>query len=206
MSTDGGNIEITLGGNLVLRDNSQISTTAGTDKAGGNGGQITINAPFIIAFPQEDSDIIANAFEGNGGKITINAKGILGIEFRDQETPLSDITASSEFGQQGEVEINTSEIDPTRGLSNLPQETVEVEVAQGCQTVGGQPTLEFFPIGRGGLPPSPDDLFSSEIVISEWIPLDLADEKLQEQTLEGIFTGDEIKNMTLLTTFPCRNK
>ncbi len=203
-SNQGGNINLTLSDLLTLRNHSQITATAGTAQAGGDGGNINIDAPFIIAFPQEDSDITANAFEGDGGKITINANGIFGIEPRDEETPLSDITASSEFGQQGEVEINTSEIEPTRGLSNLPQETVEAEVAQSCQTTGGQSTLEFFAIGRGGLPPSPDDLFSSEIVIAEWIPLDLAEEKLQEQILEGSFTGDEIKNMTLLTTFPCR--
>ena len=130
----------------------------------------------------------------------------MGIEFRDKETSLSDITASSEFGQEGEVEINTNGVDPTRSLNNLPQDTVEAEVAQGCQTVGGQPTLEFFAIGRGGLPPNPDDLFSSDVIIAEWIPLDLAEEKLQEQTLEGNFTEDEIKKMTLLTVFPCQSK
>ena len=200
LSTDGGNIEITLGGNLLLRDKSQISTTAGTAEAGGNGGKITIDAPFIIALPQENSDIIANAFEGDGGNIIINANGLFGIEFRDETTPLSDITASSEFGQEGEVEINTSGIDPTRGLNNLPQDTVETEVAQGCQTVGGQPTLEFFAIGRGGLPPTPEDLFSSDVIIAEWIPLDLE----TEIKLQTGFTEDKVTNLILLNSFSCR--
>ena len=205
-SLPGGDINLTIADVLTLRNNSQITATAGTPQAGGDGGNINIDAPFIIAFPQENSDITANAFEGDGGNITINTNGIFGIEFRDRETPLSDITASSEFGQQGEVEINTSAIDPTRGLNNLPQDTVEAEVAQSCQTVGGRSTLEFFDIGRGGLPPSPEDLFSSEIVIAEWIPLDLADEKKQVPTSENNFTGDEIKNMTLLTNFFCQSK
>ncbi|MDJ0576228.1 MAG: filamentous hemagglutinin N-terminal domain-containing protein [Xenococcaceae cyanobacterium MO_234.B1] len=204
-SNQGGDINLTLSDLLTLRNNSQITATAGTNQAEGDGGNITIDAPFIIAFPQENNDITANASFGNGGRVEITSRGIFGIEPRDEETPLSDITASSEFGQEGKVEINTSEIDPTRGLSNLPQETVAVEVAQGCQTTGGQPTLEFFAIGRGGLPPSPDDLFSSELVIAEWIPLELAEEKEQKQTLEGSFTGDEIKNMTLLTAFPCQS-
>ena len=205
-SNEGGDINLTISDLLTLRNNSQLTATAGTDEAGGDGGNIIIDAPFIIAFPQENSDITANAFEGDGGNIIINTNGIFGIEFRDRETPLSDITASSEFGQQGAVEINTSAIDPTRGLNNLPQDTVEAEVAQSCQTVGGQSTLEFFAIGRGGLPPSPDDLFSSEIVIAEWIPLDLADEKLQAPTSEKSLTGDEMKNMTLLTNFLCQSK
>ena len=206
LSTDGGNIEIALGENLILRDNSQISASAGTAQAGGDGGNIAIDAPFIIAVLQENSDITANAFAGDGGNITINANGILGIEFRDQQTPLSDITASSEFGQQGEVEINTSGIDSTRSLNNLPQKTVEVEVTQGCQTVGGKPTLEFFDIGRGGLPPSPDDLFSGEMVIAEWIPLNLVAEKKQVPTSDQNFTEDEIKNRTRLATFLCQSK
>ena len=203
---DGGDITLKVQDLLLLRRGSEISTSAGTDEAGGDGGNITIDAPFIIAFPQENSDITANAFEGDGGKININTNDIFGIEKRDQETDLSDITASSEFGQPGEVEINTSAIDPTRGLNNLPQEAVEAEVAQGCQTVGGKPTLEFFDIGRGGLPPTPEDLFSSEIVIAEWIPLDLAEEKIQAPASETSFTGDEVNNMTLLTAFPCQSK
>ena len=193
-SNQGGDINLTISDLLTLRNNSQITATAGTAQEGGDGGNIIIDAPFIIAFPQENSDITANSFEGNGGNITIDTNGIFGLELRDEETPLSDITASSEFGQQGEVEINTSAIDPTRGLNNLPQEAVEAEVAQGCQTAGGQSTLEFFDIGRGGLPPSPDDLFSSEIVIAEWIPLDLA----EDQILDEIFSESELTTTTLL--------
>ena len=194
LSTDGGNIEITLDENILLRDNSQISASAGTAQAGGNGGNIAIDAPFIIAVPQENSDITANAFAGDGGNIRIDTNGIFGIEFRDKVTPLSDITASSEFGQQGEVEINTNAVDPTRSLNDLPQETIEAEVAQGCQTVGGRSTLEFFDVGRGGLPPTPDDLFSSETVIAEWIPLDLA----EDQTLDEVVSESELTTTTPL--------
>ncbi len=194
ISGDGGNLSLQVDEILQLRNQSQISTTAGTDETGGDGGNIKIDAPFIIAFPQEDSNITANAFEGDGGNITIDTNGIFGLELRDEETPLSDITASSEFGQPGKVEINTSAIDPTRGLNNLPQEAVESEVAQGCQTVGGKPTLEFFDVGRGGLPPTPEDLFSSEIVIAEWIPLDL----MEEQILDETFSESEFTTATPL--------
>ena len=200
-SNQGGNINLTLSDLLTLRNHSQITATAGTDRAGGDGGNIIIDASFIIAVPQENSDITANAFAGDGGNITINANGILGLEFRAQATPLSDITASSKFGQQGEVEINTSGIDPTPSLDNLPEETVEAEIAQGCQVVGGQPTLEFFALGRGGLPPSPDELFSSEIVIAEWIPLDLA----EEPNLDEIVSETELMRTTILK-LPCYSR
>ncbi|MGK7951711.1 MAG: hypothetical protein AB4368_23720, partial [Xenococcaceae cyanobacterium] len=172
-SNQGGNITLTATDRLRLRNQSKITATAGINEGRGDGGNITIDAPFIIAVPQEDSDITANAFEGNGGNINITTQGIFGIEFRNQETVLSDITASSEFGQQGEVNIDTEAVDPTRGLNNLPQQATETEVAQSCQANNSQTTLEFFDIGRGGLPPTPEDLLNSEVIIAEWMPLNL---------------------------------
>ena len=43
LSTDGGNIEIALNENLILRDNSQISATAGTARLGGDVGETHLN-------------------------------------------------------------------------------------------------------------------------------------------------------------------
>ena len=173
ISTDGGNITLQINDKpLLLHNLSKISTTAGDEEFGGNGGNIIINAPFILAYPSENSDITANAFEGNGGNINITTNALFGIEFRDQETKLSDITASSEFGQQGEVEINTSGIDPTRGLLTLPEETVNTEISQGCQTVRGREAVEYFEIGRGGLSPTPDEPLNSDGALEDWIDLE----------------------------------
>ncbi|HBY80375.1 MAG TPA: hypothetical protein DEG47_25945, partial [Cyanobacteria bacterium UBA11148] len=63
-SSTGGDITLRVPDVVVLRQRSQISTTAGTDDAGGNGGNITINTGFIAAVSEENSDITANAFEG----------------------------------------------------------------------------------------------------------------------------------------------
>ncbi len=169
LSTDGGNIEITVGGNLVLRKNSQISASAGTAAAGGDGGNIKIDAKFVLAFPTEDSDITANAFIGNGGNISITAEGILGIEFREQPTPLSDITASSEFGLAGTVDINATEVNSNRGLITLPQQ-VDTKIVLGCD-VDGEGAIAFYNMGRGGLLASPDQFLTSDTVIGEWLPL-----------------------------------
>ena len=106
-SANGGNIRLQAQDLLLLRHGSLISTTAGYAGAGGNGGNITISTPFIVAFPKENSDISANAYTGSGGNIQIAAQGILGIQFQPQDTPLSDITASSRFGAQGVIKINT---------------------------------------------------------------------------------------------------
>ena len=170
LSTDGGNIKIGLGENLILRDNSQISATAGTDRAGGDGGNIEIEAQFILAFPTKDSDITANAFFGNGGKISITAEGILGLEFREKPTSFSDITASSEFGLAGTVNIDTLETDPDRGLVNLPQQAIDTQVALGCD-VNGKGKVTFYNLGRGGLASSPQDFLVPDTIIDEWLPL-----------------------------------
>ncbi|NEU76261.1 S-layer family protein [Hassallia byssoidea VB512170] len=154
---------------LLLRRESQISTTAGTAQAGGNGGNINIDAGFIVAVPQENSDITANAFSGNGGNVTINAQGIFGIQPRQQPTPQSDITASSTGGGiNGIVDINTLDIDPNRGFINLPTNVVDTFrlVAQSCSAFGKEGS-EFTVTGRGGLPPSPDDYLSSDVVWSD---------------------------------------
>ncbi|MGK7917142.1 MAG: filamentous hemagglutinin N-terminal domain-containing protein, partial [Prochloraceae cyanobacterium] len=197
-SNTGGDIELQVQELLTLRNASQISTTAGTAGAGGDGGNIEINSDFIVAFPQENSDITANAFTGNGGRVQINSSGIFGIEPRIQLTSLSDITASSTLGTAGIVEINTSDIDPNRGLTNLPEEATEVEVAQGCQAGDGQEAVTFFNLGQGGLPPNPNDPFRSEKIITPWIPLISGEEPVSTLVIEEFSTVLETSRKNLL--------
>ena len=204
-SNQGGDITLTLSDLLQLRNHSEITATAGNNEAGGNGGNIIINTPFIISSPFENNDITADAFAGNGGNITINSNGILGIEYRPQKTALSDITASSRFGQQGAVEINTSGINPTRELTNLPEETVEFEVAEGCQGETREPDVAFYDIGRGGLPPRLDEPFRIEALIVPLIPFDVERENETVQTGEEIFTISEMKGKFWLTP-ACRDQ
>ncbi len=170
---------------LLLRRGAQISTTAGTAQTGGNGGNINIDASsgFIVAVPNENSDITANAFTGAGGRVNIKANGIYGIEFRESPTPLSDITASSEFGTQGTVELNTPGIDPNSGLVNLPTVAVDTQIAQGCYSPGYAQN-SFIITGRGGLPPNPREAFSSNIVRPEWATLGPSNDINSQQTIK----------------------
>ena len=158
---------------LILRNGSQISTRAGTAETDGNGGNININTNFLIASPGENSDIIANAFQGNGGDINITAQSIFGIEERratlGNET--NDIDASSEFGSEGTVEINTPDIDPNRGLIQLPTQPIETEVAQACTPGSSQAQSEFFITGRGGLPPNPNETLSSDAIAVDLVDI-----------------------------------
>ncbi|MEO1146735.1 MAG: S-layer family protein, partial [Cyanobacteria bacterium J06638_22] len=174
-STDGGNIALSIDDLLLLRDNSLISTEAGTTQSGGDGGDITINNAdgFIVAVPEENSDIVANAFEGRGGNIRITTQGIFGLEFRDARTPLSDITASSEIGVDGEVEIITPNVDPTQGLVALPTDVVDAadQIGQVCpRGLGASAQLGRFVVtGRGGISSSPLDVLDAPDIVVDWL-------------------------------------
>jgi filamentous hemagglutinin family protein len=160
-SGNGGNINLQSQNGVIMRYGSVISATAGGN---GDGGNITINAPVIAGF--ENSDIIANAFQGNGGNITITTQGIFGLEFRPQLTPENDITASSQFGVNGTVEINEFSLDPDTGIVELPAGLADTsdQIAQGCATDGDS---SFVATGRGGIPPSPNESLSSDLTWSD---------------------------------------
>ncbi|KST65679.1 beta strand repeat-containing protein [Mastigocoleus testarum] len=173
-SNTGGNINLNLQDLLLLRNGSNISTTAGNQQFGGNGGNITINTPFIVALPQENSDITANAFSGNGGKIDITTNAIFGIFPRDTSTLFSDITATSQLGVNGEISIDTLDLDPSSGLVELPSNLVDTsqQIAQGCSTTRSRKRVNSFTrIGRGGLPLSPNESLRGRAVITNWVDL-----------------------------------
>jgi large exoprotein involved in heme utilization and adhesion len=168
-SGGGGNINLSTG-DLILRRGSSISTDArGRDITGGN---ITIDTDNLVAVPKEDSDITAKAQESFGGRVIINAFGIFGTQFRPQDTPLSDITASSALGPQfnGLVELNTPGIDPSRGLANLPTEVINAsnQIAQTCGAGGREGREnEFIVKGRGGMAPHPYEPLSPNDILGD---------------------------------------
>ncbi|NMG07458.1 S-layer family protein [Brasilonema sp. UFV-L1] len=174
-SGNGGDLILNVTDLLLLRRNSQISATAGTENQGGDGGNITINAPngFIVAPPKENSDITANAFTGKGGRVQINAKSIFGIQPRSRLTPQNDITASSERGISGTVEINTPDIDATRGFIELPTNLVDVsgQISTACTPGSRQSQSSFVSTGRGGLPMSPTEPLQDTSTLSAWVRL-----------------------------------
>jgi large exoprotein involved in heme utilization and adhesion len=154
-SGEGGNINLRLEEALILRNNSQISTRAGTDAGGGgNGGNMNIETQFIVGVPQENSDITANAFAGNGGNIEISTQSIFGLQVRDELTPLSDITASSQLGIDGTIQIDRLSVDPSRGLAELPTAFSDPsdQIVAGCPADEGN---RFVVTGRGGIPTLP---------------------------------------------------
>ncbi|GFE68937.1 filamentous hemagglutinin N-terminal domain-containing protein [Chroococcus sp. FPU101] len=155
----GGNITLNLSDRLLLRNQSNISATAGLAEETGDGGNITIDSHLILAIPKENSDITANAFQGKGGHININTKGIFGIQFREAQTPLSDITASSRFDVQGTVTITNPNDTLVNRLGKFTENIVDVArlVAKNVCSVTAGEVSSFIIKGRGGLPTNPSD-------------------------------------------------
>jgi filamentous hemagglutinin family protein len=156
-SGNGGTLHLQAENLLLLRHNSSISTTAGLANQGGNGGNLTIAADFVVTHPLENSDLTANAFTGSGGNITITTQGLVGIAPRSQLTGLSDITASSLLGIDGTIQINAPDIDPSRGLTDLPTTPVDAAalIASECVAASVGPEQEqgaFVVTGQGGVP------------------------------------------------------
>ena len=180
---------------LLLRDNSTITTEA---RGLATGGNINIEAVLIAAGPDENNDIFANAFQGSGGRITLTAQAIFGLEPRtraelqqllgddpNELTPRNllsnDVTAFSRSSPNldlGVVTFRTPDVDPSRGLVELPIAPLDAagQITQTCST-GGNGTAtslqsEFIITGRGGLPANPLTPFDGDEVLAGWATLE----------------------------------
>lgn len=122
---------------------------------------------FIVASSNQNSDILASAEEARGGgRITIDAEGVFSIQVRPQSDRTNDIDASG--GVDGEVTINTPNVDVTRRLVETPQNIVEPEqtTAQACRSdrLAGQSgglTIK----GQGGVPAEPIEPFIADSIL-----------------------------------------
>ncbi|NMG10210.1 filamentous hemagglutinin N-terminal domain-containing protein [Brasilonema sp. UFV-L1] len=156
---------------LILGNESLIETNA---KNSANGGNIAIKTRLLLALPpgKNGNDISANAEKtGRGGVVAIDPRpfGIYGTEFRPktQNTPLNDITASSEQGPQGTVAIVPLDVDPKRGFLQLPEDLGDSSklITQSCPVGVSRAASRFVITGRGGLPPKPSSPLSSDAFV-----------------------------------------
>jgi filamentous hemagglutinin family protein len=167
----GGNINIFNSNILLMRNNSFIAANAG---GSGDGGNISVQSPFLVSFPNENNDIIANSLTGSGGRVEISATGIFGLAPRSREelqrllgttdpTKLdprllksNDITAISQSSPSlnGLVKLNTPEVDLSKGLVELPTTVVDPKTLVTQNPCRRASSSEFTRSGRGGLPPS----------------------------------------------------
>jgi len=184
---NGGNINLETN-SLLMRHNSQISSTAGGP---GNGGNITLTgaSPIDFVVLLEESAISANAFRGMGGNIDIETQALF-------VCPNCEITASSELGVEGLVTVDRLQPNTELEVIDLPQEVAESEevVALACSTTDGQEGSEFIITGRGGLPPRPSDPLSSENLVN----FDASSSRLDNSSRSKIPAEEE--NTTQLPT------
>ncbi|MBW4510406.1 MAG: filamentous hemagglutinin N-terminal domain-containing protein [Scytonematopsis contorta HA4267-MV1] len=217
VSGNGGNLTLDVASLLQLSNKSQISTTAGTAGAGGDGGNITINAAnaFIVGVPNGNSDITANAFNGRGGNVIINTAGVFGMEVRSRENlerllgnsnstqlnpkllQTNDITAISQQNPSlsGLVTINTPYIKPNNDLANLPSVPVDTKISQGCYGAN-QSQSRFVNIGRSGLPPSPLDYIDGDIVDVDWVAIKPSEGKSSQENPPVLSASKVMANST----------
>ena len=152
---ESGIINLQVAEDITLRNNSTISARAFENA---NGGNLTIDARFIIAFPQ-NNDIVANAVGGDGGNINITTEGIFGLSERSStiENETNDIDASSELNLDGTVEITAPDVNALVDAAELPSNPVDGEetTAQACRSNRQVAKNNLVIRGRGGVPADP---------------------------------------------------
>ncbi|MEL6928230.1 MAG: filamentous hemagglutinin N-terminal domain-containing protein [Cyanobacteria bacterium J06600_6] len=163
----GGNIELKVAENLILKNNGTISAQAFGDAQGGN---IRIDSNFSVAFPQQNNDILATAVAGQGGNITVSGQGIFGLEERNSRPPnqTNDIDASSEFGSPGLVSLTFPDFNAIDNLSKLPLDFVDVNHLFKNSFCRVSKNSNFVITGRSGIPLAPENILMPDYTWTDW--------------------------------------
>jgi large exoprotein involved in heme utilization and adhesion len=152
----GGVIKITtLPGGAVQLTDSTISASA-LDGSGG-GGSVNIDPQYVVL---QNSQILANSVFGPGGNISITTNLLM-----PDSTSL--ISASSQFGQQGTINIQ-SPVSPASGkiipLGQKPLIATSL-LSQRCAALAGGNISSFTVAGRDSLPAEPGGWVSSPLAL-----------------------------------------
>ena len=124
----------------------------------GGGGSVDIDPQFVIL---QNSQILANAVFGPGGNINITTNLLL-------PDSASVISASSQFGQQGTIFIQ-SPISPASGkILPLGQKPLipATLLSQRCAALAGSNASSFTVAGRDSLPAEPSGWLSSPLALA----------------------------------------
>ncbi|MEH2373808.1 two-partner secretion domain-containing protein [Nostoc sp.] len=165
-----GNINLNPRDLLIMRRNSEITTKAsGSNITGGN---ITIDGKnaFVVAVKNENSNIRADSEKFRGGKVTINVAKIFGFQSQRTSFPLiSSITATGASPDlSGNIQINTPDTDPSKGLVSLTTDVVDVARLVDDNICARTANSSFTYTGSGGLPASPNNILNSDAVWEDW--------------------------------------
>jgi large exoprotein involved in heme utilization and adhesion len=145
-SGSGGNVAVATPGTLhLVRSALAASVTSGT------GGNVAIADAHLVLL-EEGSRIVAQAIEGSGGNIALEADVLV-------VSPDSLISASSQLGLQGTVEIRAPDTDLAGNLAELPASFLDAVglMSERCAARrGGERAGSLVVTGRQGVAPSPD--------------------------------------------------
>ena len=179
-SGSGGNIRLQVKENLTLRKNSTISSQA---IGNANGGNIDIDANFVIAVPGENSDILTKAIQGDGGDITINTQRIFGLaEGRSQpKNSTNDIDASSEFGLSGSVETSAPEFEVNPDVFKWSSDGIDAIALLNNSFCRISKNSSYYVTGRGGIPLVIEGDFASNDTWEDWRIMDVEEDEGTER-------------------------
>ncbi|MEG4534187.1 two-partner secretion domain-containing protein [Microcoleus sp. D2_18a_D3] len=196
---------------IQLRRGSRITTDASISE----GGNINIKSDILVALPQENSDITANARSAAGGRVNINVPNVFGFTSVTREQvrgnlgltdpqfaalqvsptsliPTSDIAAISQSSGpdlQGTVTFSTSGVNPAQGLVELPQNVVDSAALIAANPCTQEAESAFTATGKGGVPSSPNDVLSSNSSQFNWVEPAVGG----SQHIEGQRTSIEVR-------------
>jgi hypothetical protein len=159
-SADGGNLSITTPSYVYLID-GEITTSVSEEFGGG--GNITANTEFIVL---DGGRMFAKAKKGKGGNINVTTTGIYNFTGEAIEKI---INASSEFGVDGVVVIETPDNGAEEGLFVLPAALFDASTFMN--TPCGQRVAEnisrFVLVPSEGAANAVADLFASGPLLSQ---------------------------------------
>ncbi|NQE36052.1 filamentous hemagglutinin N-terminal domain-containing protein [Microcoleus asticus] len=196
---------------IQLRRGSRITTDASIS----DGGNINIKSDILVALPNENSDITANARSAQGGLVNINVPNVFGFTSVTREqvraslgltdaqfaalqvsptslVPTSDIAAISQSSGpalQGSVTFSSSGVNPAQGLVELPQNVVDPAALIAANPCTQEAGSAFTVTGKGGVPLSPNEALSSPLSPLPWVESALGG----SQQIEGFIPSLEIR-------------
>ena len=186
-----GNISIDGFDYLLMRNGSLLQADARGQE---EGGSIEISSERVVASPDGNNDMLATATAGSGGNILFSQEATLfGFESsrtsstrRLRSRRSNDISARSEFGEDGSITFDAIINDPLRvEPESLDEEfsTPDQLISNSCiaqdELAGGS----FVIPGSGDLPTTPSDASSSLY--------DLGDVQPLVSGLDGSFLEDD---------------
>ncbi len=154
----------------------------------GGGGSVTIDPQYVLL---QNSQILANAVFGPGGQIFITTNLL-------EPDATSIISASSQFGQQGTITVQ-SPISPASRIFTLSEKPLIATslLTQRCAALAGGNVSSFTVAGRDSLPAEPSSWLSSPLALATSTPELVGSTAIEPET--HISQGEQAEEMPILS-------